>query len=325
MIKIPFSRNNFSDEFKGRLSGMNATLKYENVESDLAKVAVDMQNVLGNTTYKKIIKYYTTPNTEMKGSADAVDALQRAMLHFAIYHGIIFLTLQIGNDGITTKKTETETTAYKYQTDELKETLIKTAWFWMSVLYGILNEHPEAFSDWEDSGQNKSLKELPVGPADFEYWYGVKDNYFLIKVAPLIRRVYNDEIMPRMQEGVNNPVADEDPARAKLRADVDRDMRRAVVYKVMALACKTFAYFELPEPVRSDISNEVTASVLNRLNAERYIRDTVSKNIDAVAARYLVALEMSVALLNKNLNSTTGAAKVLKSVHQTEADKYVFI
>ena len=41
------------------------------------------------------------------------------MLHFAVFEHTIFFITRVSNDGITVKKNDDETTAYKYQVDEL--------------------------------------------------------------------------------------------------------------------------------------------------------------------------------------------------------------
>ena len=47
MIKIPFDRDTFAEQAKQRISGINVTLNYDNIESGLIKSGVEIQKVIG--------------------------------------------------------------------------------------------------------------------------------------------------------------------------------------------------------------------------------------------------------------------------------------
>ena len=56
MIQIPFSRDNFADEAKSRMSGINTTLEFDNIESGLLKAAHLVADTIGEHTYSKIVQ-----------------------------------------------------------------------------------------------------------------------------------------------------------------------------------------------------------------------------------------------------------------------------
>lgn len=58
MIQIPFSRDRFADEAKSRISGINTTLEFDNIESGLLKAAHLVADTIGEQTYSKIVRAY---------------------------------------------------------------------------------------------------------------------------------------------------------------------------------------------------------------------------------------------------------------------------
>ena len=230
MIQIPFSRDNFADEAKSRMSGINTTLEFDNIESGLLKAAHLVANTIGEQTYSKVVQAYPDPDVE------ALEFLQRSLLHWALYEQLIYLIVRIGNDGITTKKNNDETT------------------------------------------------ELPISVQDFNRWLGINNLYFMIRVRWIIREVWMDSVEPRFGEVVNERLRDK--------------VSRAVVYSVMALACKRLAYADLPESVRKDIDNE--QSKTNKDKAETHIRESVSRQFEEQAVRYWNDLDLAISIGRKS-------------------------
>jgi hypothetical protein len=278
MIQLPFSRDCFADEAKSRMSGINTTLEFDNIESGLLKAAHLIADTIGEQTYSNIVKAYPDSDVE------ALEFLQRSLLHWALNEQLIYLIVRIGNDGITTKKNNDETTIYKYQQDELANNLINTAWFWMGKLIDVLNRDPENFKEWADSEQKKDLDELPISVQDFNRWLGINNLYFIIRVRWIIREVWMDNVEPRFGEVIDTRSRDK--------------VARAVVYSVMALACKRLAYGDLPESVRKDIDNE--QSKTNKDKAETHIRESVARQFEDQALRYWKDLDLAIQANKKN-------------------------
>jgi hypothetical protein len=257
MILIPFHKDKFAAEMKPLVSGNNLTLNYDNIESSLAKVIIDIKKLLGSIVDTLIQEFFDETTDDMQKSA--IEYLQRALLHFTMYEHIIFLITRVGNDGVTVKKNDDETTVFKYQQDQLENQYISLGWFWINYLIQLMNENPNDFPDWTNSPQKTDLDELPVDLSDFERWVGltVGGEYFMINVSWIIREVWKDCILSRFDKPVkNNTIA------------------RAVCYEVMARACERLAYSCLPEPIRKDIDNEMGKN--HRAEADKVIRNRIS-------------------------------------------------
>jgi hypothetical protein len=273
MIPIPFHKDRFAAEMKPLVSGNNLTLSYENIESSLAKVSIDMRRLLGQIVDDLTAEFINdTANDSQK---TAIDYLQRAILHFVMYEHTIFLITRVGNDGITVKKNEDETTIFKYQQDQLENQYISLGWFWTNTLIQFMNENPADFPSWTNSPQKASIDELPIDLSDFEKWVGVTigGEYFIINIAWIIREVWTECILSRIKEPVKN-----DP------------MVRAVCYEVMARACERLAYSSLPEPIRKDIDNEMGKN--HRAEADKVIRTRIAEIFAAKARAYWNDLDL---------------------------------
>lgn len=317
MIPIPFSPEKFSEECKARLSGVYLTYEYANIESTLAKVARTMAEQLGGDAYASLVDAYRTPADGVAGEAkrEAVDFLQRAMLHFAFYDHLIFLQLNIKNDGVTTKKNDEETTAFKYQTDELKNTLINAAWFWFNELIVHMDAFPDIFDAWKSSAQKQQVAALEITYGEFNRWFAVDSWYFFIKARYVIQEVIHDEINPRW------------PVRDRSKTAIVSAMHRAVAYKTAAIAAFRFAYNELPESIRHDIDNEQAKT--SKAQEFTHVREHVSRSIDDRAEEYLRRLEQAVAADRIQGAAAAGAGKSAAAIYAPErtvreADKFYF-
>jgi hypothetical protein len=202
MITLPFHRAGFEKEMKPLISGMNLSLEYDNIESSLCKTAAELMQIIPEALYGRLVTAYDS-GTAIEPDVTAINCLQRAMLHLTIYEHLIFIITQVNNDGVTVKKTDTETTAYKYQTDELNNKLITTGWFWINQLIKWLDEHLPDFPEWDGSQQKEDYDSLPISLADFNKWVGVTvtgGEYFMMYAAWLIREVWTDCVCSRMKE-----------------------------------------------------------------------------------------------------------------------------
>lgn len=307
MIKLPFSSLSFASEMKPLISGVNLSLEYENVESSLSKIAVDIRSIISAPMYDKIVEWYDNA-PEDSVLLESVQLLQRSMLHFLIYEHSIFLITRVSNDGITIKKNDDETTAFKYQTDELNRKLITTAWFWMNQLIRLMDSDSEKFNDWHDSDMKKTRDKLPVSLSDFTLYVGLSTSggeYFIISSAWIIREAYTDCLLSR---GVSEfPTAKPETHQAK----------KALCYEVMGRACQLMPYASLPEPIRIDIDNEFSRS--NRDRTEDDVRSRIASRFLKRAEAYWKVLDSM--LIRANAVSSTDAYQL---PNISESDSFIY-
>lgn len=322
----PFNSENFQEEMKPKLSMAFKALEYENIESSIQKACVEMSDKLGSETYEAICtKPEPTPDPEPEEvvedpqepaaeeptgdvqdgnemgtsvKAEALDYLQRAILHFALYHHIIYLIANVSNDGVTVTKSDDKTTIYKYQQDQLEENLIADAWFWLNRLIKQLNDNPEEFPSWKDSDAHKQMEDLPVSLSDFERYTGVSDPTFLLYAGWIVREVYRECIKSRTSE-----------------ASLSEVQKQAICYDVMARACRRLAFHALPSPIRIDINNEMGKN--HAAQADTTIREKVAGVFAEKAAAYWKAVDAELEMKKEEQTAT------YKSTRQvSERDKF---
>ena len=324
----PFNSENFQEEMKPKLSMAFKALEYENIESSIQKACIEMSDKLGSETYEAICaKPEPTPDPEPTPEeeseeqvedlqeqetetaneeeaidsgvkAEALDYLQRAILHFALYHHIIYLIANVSNDGVTVTKSDDKTTIYKYQQDQLEENLIADAWFWLNRLIKLLNDNPEEFPSWKDSEAHKQMEDLPVSLSDFERYTGVSDPTFLLYAGWIVREVYRECIKSRTKE-----------------ASLSEVQKQAVCYDVMVRACRRLAFHALPSPIRIDINNEMGKN--HAAQADTTIREKVAGVFAEKAAAYWKAVDAELEIKKEEQTAT------YKSTRQvSERDKF---
>lgn len=322
----PFNSENFQEEMKPKLSMAFKALEYENIESSIEKVCAEMSDKLGSKTYEAICKK-PDPEPEPESEevvedpqepaaeeptgdvqdanemqtvkAEALDYLQRTILHFALYHHIIYLIANVDNDGVTVTKSDDKTTIYKYQQDQLEEQLIADAWFWLNRLIRLLNDHPDVFPDWAGSDEHKQMEDLPVSMADFERYVGVSDPTFLLYAGWIVREVYRECILSRQ----------------KATASMSDVQKQAVCYDVMARACRRLAFHALPSPIRIDINNEMGKN--HAAQADTTIREKVAGIFAEKAAAYWKAVDAELQVKQEQNTATYRSAR-----RPSERDKF---
>ena len=312
----PFTSESFQEEMKPKLSMAFKALEYENIESSIVKVCAEMSDKLGTKTYEAICTIpEATPEPEpeeeptgdvqdgnemrTKVKAEALDYLQRTILHFALYHHIIYLIANVDNDGVTVTKSDDKTTIYKYQQDQLEENLIADAWFWLNRLIKLLNDNAEVFPDWAGSDEHKQMEDLPVSIADFERYVGVSDPTFLLYAGWIVREVHRECILSRQ----------------KADASLSEVQKQAICYDVMARACRRLAFHALPSPIRIDINNEMGKN--HAAQADTTIREKVAGIFAEKAAAYWKAVDGELEVKQAQNTATYGSAR-----KPSERDKF---
>ena len=295
MITNPFNSETFQEKMKPLTSMAYRSLEYENVESSIVKVCAEMSDKLGSATYESICSD-KDPSTV---KAEALDYLQRAILHFTIYHHIIYLIANVSNDGVTVTKSDDKTTIYKYQQDQLEEQLVADAWFWLNRLIMYLNDHLKDFPEWASSTEHTQLSDLPVKVSDFERIVGVSDPTFLLYAGWIVREVHRECILSCQAED----------------ASLSEVQKQALCYDVMARACRRLAFHALPAPIRIDINNEMGKN--HAAQADTTVREKVAEIFAVKAKAYWESAEAEISKTAEGETAVYGQARRL-----SENDKF---
>lgn len=144
------------NELKSYISGIDAAIDLQNIKSGLAQAAVDVKDIVSPEVYQLYIAYQDmtqgqidalTP--EYKTLLDELTAFIRVPLAaLAMYHHFVWLTIRVTNSGVVTTKSNNETAAYKYQTDEAKSALLQRAYAGFSDAIDFLTQKATPCTDF---------------------------------------------------------------------------------------------------------------------------------------------------------------------------------
>jgi len=151
--KYPFSlAANSSQELKQHISGINISLDTLNLKSGFDRAAIEAKDYVGAAMYQAICAYYDASKVEEYTPdamlAEALTKLQDYVANRALYEHFIWLILTVNNNSVTVKKSDKETTAYKYLTDEAKDNLLQASHMYADELIIYLVENATLYTAW---------------------------------------------------------------------------------------------------------------------------------------------------------------------------------
>jgi hypothetical protein len=255
MTKHPF----ISKSIKDYISGFDKGFDVENINDSLIMAANDIRGVLiPAELYDALIDSEipieetdppADPPVEPPDNADQIaEALERlrfCMAPLAIYKHFIWLQLRVSNNGITTYKGQDETTAFKSQMDEAKESLMTRFGVFFKELIDYLEEnipdpaeeepaegetYENIFSYWANSDQKKELDALLIKSyRDFDNYFQTEGNAAFFIRSRIFQQEAFDEINAHIKIA---PIID---AETKDEAKI-RKLKKALAYLTISRA-----------------------------------------------------------------------------------------
>ena len=154
--EIPFKDT--ATEIKPLISGITKGMELENISSSIKKAKSDIIDVVGEDIWELMINHYNDEdhyNQDNETNENyirlnkLVKYIQDPLAHFALYRHFIWLIIRVSDTGVTVPDPDGERTAYKYLTDEAKNTLIANAWESINTLIEFLNKEATNYTEWE--------------------------------------------------------------------------------------------------------------------------------------------------------------------------------
>lgn len=300
---------NTTEELKENISQVDQ-LEMENLNSSRKLAKRELTELISKGVYNLMMAWYNDPELkppqpdpepeppleytadEKKLLDELVELCQGAFANFLIYHHLIFLQIRFSNNGVTTLKNDKETTAFKYQTDEAREKLLDTAHLSIGEIIDFLEENKTFFTQWTGSDQYAYLQGLIIkNYHDFNSQYEISNNAaFFIRTRFLQKEIIDDHILPRFELTDIFPVAPEEGPTPEADVKLLELSKKAVAFKVIALAIKRFDYFLLPESIRKEIGNEFYSST--RFRDIDLVKEKLYGEINTKGDHYLEKIDM---------------------------------
>lgn len=247
------------------MSGVDLNLDMENIQSSLNRVPNDLIEIIGLSVYNEMMAHFETPKeNNVDVWDDLVSLCQKAMFPLALYKHFIWLQIRVSNNGVTTVKNDNETTAYKYQTDEAKESLLDSWGDFVSQIIDHLNANENVITQWpltsQYAAQSNSLfkdyrefcRVANIRPADAAYY---------IRVSDIVNDITADEVETLID------VSELEATDKKLSK-----ARKFVAFRTLSLSAIQFDVSAMPASMR-----RVVIDKLNGKNSPEY--DFVKKNL----------------------------------------------
>lgn len=307
MIEHPYDKG-----IKKYLSGTDANLDIANFEDSCLLAANDVRELISDAMYKKIVAVKTTVPTESPEKwTKSLEYLRYAMAPLVVLHQFIWLQLRISNNAITTYKSNDETTAFKYQTDEAKESLLLRHGAFLKELIDFLEAEKTIFTDWSASEQRATLQaSLIKSFREFDKYYNTSgDAAFFIRSA-IIRKEIQDE---DLQSFVGSF--------ADLDAVSQNKLKRALAYLTVSRACIEWDYYFLPMPLKRTINNEY--SLKNGKEIE-IVKKEISGKYKSLAASILETISIQKEADKQELETPEEEIKIT-SYKPSASDKHYFM
>lgn len=301
MSNIPFSN---SEELKKSMSGVDLKLDLENIRSSLDRVPNDLIEIIGKTVYDDMMAHYTTPKTTDVPVWDTlVELCQKAMFPLALYKHFIWLQIRVSNGGVTTYKGTDETTAFGYQTDEAKESLLDTWGDFISQIIDHLNGSKDVITNWPNTDQYKAqVNQLFTGYREFSKVANISpaDAAFYIRVADLISDIIIDEVEPMLK------VADLERTDSKFRK-----AQKFIAFRALSLSAIQFDVTAMPKPIRQVALNE-----MNSKNSQGFdfVKGKLSAHYKQEAENWLQKLSDSI---NADVASASDTPEITRTVYSS--------
>jgi hypothetical protein len=178
-------------EISSKVTGVSQNLDLDQLTTGILEATSEVKNYISENIYKEIEGAYKNSDSKYE---ELISLTQTAIANLLISSNVGILSLKIDNSGVTTRKTDNETTAFKYQTDEAKKRYLQSAYWAISEIHKLLEENKNEI--WLNSKERKVLHDC------FFNNYCIYKNYAPIEVTPLlyyktinlINRAYKDVI-----------------------------------------------------------------------------------------------------------------------------------
>ena len=259
------------------MSGLDKNFDFENAADKIMIAASDIKAIISDEMYNALL----ADNVADK-LAEALELLRYAMAPMVIYHNMIWIQLRVSNSGITTVKSNDETTAYKYQTDEAKDNLLISHGIFLKELIDFLNANAlaEGFISWKNSDQKKAFDALLIkNYREFDMYFNTEGNAAFFVRSRVFQQEAFDEINAHIK--IAELLAAQTPDTFKLGR-----VKKALAYITISKALFEWDNYFLPTTIRRAIASETTKSSSNedikqKLSAKyRNMADGILLSID---------------------------------------------
>ncbi len=292
MTSHPFTDVNL----KQYISGIDAAFESENIADSLIMAGQDVKTLIPPALYDKLCG--TLPDDDTEVWAEARERLRYCLAPLAFHKHFIWLQLRVSSNSITTVKSSSETTAFKYQTDEAKENLLLRHGVFFKEMIDYFNEQSIIITEWADSNEKNELDALFIkNYRDFDKHYNTNaDAAFFIRSRSIQQEcadVVNASINLKALNATETPDRDE---------VLILKVKKAIVYLTINRCIAEWPDEILPSTLRRNIADEVGKTKGGSPDAAKTL---LAAKYEAFAKQFLTDVQNRLVVKKANTDTPT--------------------
>lgn len=250
-----------SEELKSILGFIDADLTIIELQSEIEDASIELRKIIGKQTYKFIAEKYTNEE-DVEHSAD-IQALIRKAQAVVANHALRMYApksdVAITNNGRQMRMDEHHKAPFEWMIERNNEALERTHYRKIDYLIEHLDEtnptiNTDGSTKWKDTDAFRNSFDILFRTTDeFNEFFTIDSRYLLMKLAPGIRKIKTEEIIPRMTA----PTLDQYIAALKSGTPVPnpeilREIKTACAYLSLSWAIRRMSATLFPEGVLSN-------------------------------------------------------------------------
>jgi hypothetical protein len=294
-MKLLFSEDGFSEQFKKHLGFVDADFEFHNLLPDLKTATKDLIKVIGKETYEKIFE--VSDSTEQDDLEEELLFLAENAIAVNAYRNYAPSNdISHTGDGRKLRHDEHMKSAFQWQIDSDNESLerryYKALDNLLDFLDGLNDEDIDELSElitgvqsaWNTSEARKELKSIFVNSVDiFDRYYVINSRHLLLKLAPGMKRFERLELASRIGKEYLEELR-------QLNDTGTDDIKKAKLIDLICEACVSYAFdWALPKMsinlfpsglVQSYTSDRASTKATKppMLNESEWARQSFAKN-----------------------------------------------
>ena len=193
-----FNKNNNGTEEIALIATWTANHEYQHISKALILAKRKVLKIIDKKTYDTALTHYLSndykvenPDADQKRLDTLVFWFQTVFVNFAYEKNLAKDSVLWNNSGITVAWSDQLRPAQQTTLDNVSDSLNKDAYEFLDLLIEFLNENADTFTDFQDSIENRKIKQLFINNAeDFSYYFNINGSVsYFFEILDVIRRV----------------------------------------------------------------------------------------------------------------------------------------
>lgn len=267
-MKLLFEINETGKEtLKEVLGFVDADLEIADLKSEVEHATSDLIKIIGKQTYEFIYDQYKSEDVPAEEFADLILKAQGAVGTQAYRHYAPKSDLAVTNQGRQMRMDEHHKQPFEWMVDRHNKSLEKDYYKKLDNLIEYLDElNPVVKAaaggvpavKWKDTENYKNTHDILFRTTDeFDEYFVIESRYLLMKLAPGIKKIKRDKIIPRMgKEAFEELMSEYKSGSEEINSEILQTIKEACAYLSLSWAVRRMSAILFPEGVLQNYISE---------------------------------------------------------------------